>query len=218
MLASAGGKPAAHALVMIAATDRGLIRTIATDAGGRFAIDSLPPGHYLLAAGKPTFIAAMFGAGRVSGAGTTIDLGAHERRHDITIALTHGGVIAGHVLDAAGGALPNVRVRVSQRRELAGEVTLAGDLGDPVGAVTDDRGAYRIFDLEPGVYTVAAQPRSNPGPIRSTADAGAPRPVAYEPVYFPRRRRPQRRSRSISRPARCETTWICGRRWCRSRA
>lgn len=182
----AAGKPASRALVMIAATDRGLIRTIATDTTGHFSIDALPAGHYLLAAGKPTFIAAMFGAGRISGAGASIDLAEHERRHDVTIALTRGAVIAGRVLDADGAPLSNVRVRVSQRRDVAGEVTVTGDLGDPVGAVTDDQGSYRIFDLEPGVYTVAAQPRSNPGAVRSVAtpDDGA-RLTAYRPIYFP---------------------------------
>lgn len=179
------GKPASRALVMIAATDRGLIRTVAADARGRFTLDHLSAGHYLLAAGKATFIAAMYGAGRVSGPGAAIALEPREQKHDVTIALTPGAVIAGHVFDAEGQPLANVRVRASQRRELAGEVTLQGDFGDPVGAVTDDRGVYRIFDLEAGVYTIAAQPRGNPGSVRGSSTPDTARPLAYQPVYFP---------------------------------
>src|SRR6185437_16778374 len=68
---------------------------------------------------------------------------------------------------------------------------------------TDDRGAYRIYDLPPGDYAVAVQPRNTTGgPLRlltaadvdagpaaasspATAQPAMPPLIAYAQVYYP---------------------------------
>jgi len=171
--ASMGG-PAARAMVLIAGTDIGLLRVTSTDASGRFNFTGLPPGRFLLGAGKPAYIAALYGAGRPGRPGTEISLAAGQKLPDVTLDLLKGAVISGHVIDVDGQPIVGARVRVLPRRETGDEVVLGGDAGDPSGAVTDDRGAYRIFDLIPGDYLVALQPRG----------IGNPQ-AAYASVYFP---------------------------------
>lgn len=170
------GAPAAQALVLIAGTDVGVIRVTSTDVAGRFAFAGLPPGRFLLGAGKPAYLAALYGAGRPGRPGTTVTLAAGQKISGVSLDLTKGAVIAGHVLDEHGQPVIGARVRVLPRRDVGDEITLGADAGDPAGATTDDRGAYRVFDLLPGDYVVGLQPRGV---------GGGPPLVAYSSVYFP---------------------------------
>ncbi|HKV99629.1 MAG TPA: carboxypeptidase-like regulatory domain-containing protein [Vicinamibacterales bacterium] len=173
---AAAGTPAARALVLIAGTDVGVIRVTSTDATGHFAFAGLPPGRFLLGAGKPAYLAALYGAGRPGRPGTTVTLAAGQKISNVSLDLTKGAVIAGHVVDEHGQPVIGARVRVLPRRDVGDEITLGADAGDPAGATTDDRGAYRVFDLLPGDYVVGLQPRGV---------AGGPPLVAYSSVYFP---------------------------------
>ena len=173
---AAAGAPAARALVLIAGTDIGLIRVTSTDAAGHFAFAALPPGRFLVGAGKPAYLSALHGAGRPGRPGTTVTLAAGQKIADLSLELTRGAVIAGHVIDEHGQGVIGARVRVLPRREAGDEIALGADAGDPAGATTDDRGAYRVFDLLPGDYVVAVQPRGV---------AGGPPSLAYSSVYFP---------------------------------
>jgi hypothetical protein len=173
---STAGTPAARALVLIAGTDVGVIRVTSTDSAGRFAFAGLPPGRFLLGAGKPAYLAALYGAGRPGRPGTTVTLAAGQKLSNVSLNLTKGAVIAGHVVDEHGQPVIGARVRVLPRRDVGDEITLGADAGDPAGATTDDRGAYRVFDLLPGDYVVGLQPRGV---------AGGPPLVAYSSVYFP---------------------------------
>jgi hypothetical protein len=70
---------------------------------------------------------------------------------DITIPLWRLASLSGRVLDERGEPMVGVAVRVFSRRPIAGSVQL---VAGPI-ATTDDRGAYRIIDLDPGAYHVA---------------------------------------------------------------
>jgi hypothetical protein len=201
----ASRRPARDTLVMLAGTDVGLIRVSATDAKGRFAFTGLPAGRFLLGAGKPAYVTSLYGARRVGRPGEIIVLTPGQKRRNTTLTLARGAVIAGRITDDDGQPLPGARVRVMQRRAAAGEVSLTGDLGDPAAATTDERGLYRIYDLPPGEYAVAVQPRNTLGSnvrVLTAADIdeglGAPAPPAiqnpppatapisgYAPVYYP---------------------------------
>jgi hypothetical protein len=173
---ASAGTPAVRALVLIAGTDVGVIRVTSTDAAGRFSFAGLPPGRFLIGAGKPSYLAALYGAGRPGRPGTPISLAAGQKIADMSLELTRGAVIAGHVVDEHGQPVIGARVRVLPRREVGDEITIGADAGDPAGATTDDRGAYRVFDLLPGDYVVGLQPRGV---------GGGPPLVAYSSVYFP---------------------------------
>ncbi|HUL71649.1 MAG TPA: carboxypeptidase-like regulatory domain-containing protein [Vicinamibacterales bacterium] len=177
------GSPAAKAMVLIAGTDVGLLRVTVTDAAGRFTFAGLPAGRFLLAAGKPAYLSALYGAGRVGRPGTTITVAAGQTIGDVTLALAKGAVIAGRLTDENGQAVVGARVRVLPRRTVGEEIVLGADAGDPANATTDDTGGYRIFDLIPGDYVVAVQPRGfGGGPVRPPgADFVPPSPPGPPP-------------------------------------
>ena len=85
---AAAGAPAIRALVLIAGTDVGVIRVTSTDATGHFAFAGLPPGRFLLGAGKPAYLATLYGAGRPGRPGTTVTLAAGQKIADVSLDLT----------------------------------------------------------------------------------------------------------------------------------
>jgi len=183
------GKPIARAMVMVAGTDVGVMRVTSTDATGHFALDGLPAGRLLVSAGKPPYIAVSYGATRAGRPGTIVTLGTAEKR-TVTIGLVRGAAISGKVVDDHGDAVPGARVRVLQRRDVGGEIALSGDMGEPAGAQTDDRGVYRVFGLPPGDYAVAVQPRRTINGAVRMPNQSSPVPPAdgptagYESLYF----------------------------------
>jgi Carboxypeptidase regulatory-like domain len=183
------GHPIARAMVMVAGTDVGVMRVTSTDATGHFALDGLPAGRLLVSAGKPPYIAVSYGAMRAGRPGTILSLATGEKR-SVTIGLVHGAAIGGKVVDDHGDAVPGARVRVLQRRDVAGEISLSGDMGEPAGATTDDRGFYRVFGLPPGDYAVAVQPRRTINGVVRLPNQPMPAPptdgptAGFESLYY----------------------------------
>ncbi len=117
-----------------------------TDADGRFEVKDLSPGAYRVEAIAPGYI-PLPDAGAEAGA-----WGFHRIGESVTLTLVKGGVITGTVTNANGDAVTGVSVRAvrvrkpgEQRRET---FNLARD------RMTDDRGVYRLFGLEPGTYVL----------------------------------------------------------------
>jgi hypothetical protein len=184
---SASHQPAAHALVMVAGTDVGLLRVTTADEAGRFSFPGLPAGHLMLAASKPGTLPAMYGAARIGRSGQVITLSRGQQLRDLTIALARGAVVTGVVTDDHGQPVTNARVRVLPRRVIGDEIALGADAGSLVLAATDDRGAYRIYDIPPGEYVVAVQPRSSIGGafIAGSGPAGNGPALNHAAVFYP---------------------------------
>jgi uncharacterized protein (DUF2141 family) len=157
----AAASPVRRVVVTINCTEPRVGRTGVTDDAGRFAFLGLPAGRYSVAATKPGYIAARYGATKAGRAGTPITLAA-DGRSAITVKIMRGAVITGVIRDARGEPFHGVRVSASQYQFSSGERRLAqsGSSVDP----TDDRGQYRIFGLEPGEYFVHAD-RANVGRV-----------------------------------------------------
>jgi len=99
----------------------------------------------------------------------------HRIGENVTITLIKGGVITGRVTDEFGEPMVGALVTAFRVRTLEGQPELDSYVMDASGAgrETDDRGVYRIFGLEPGIYVVSlnglpfsapglAQPRNEP--------------------------------------------------------
>jgi hypothetical protein len=155
------GQPVEDAAVMaiqVGTNDRsGALsqRSVQSDRDGNFLIDALPPAPYTLRVSVPGYVAA---AGSLDEGGRP----RHFRPGDWpTISLTLGGVITGTVTDINGDPLAALRIKATRIKDTEGRTV-------PIRVInvdqlllfaefrTDDRGIYRIWGLEPGIYVVSA--------------------------------------------------------------
>src|SRR5262249_3891908 len=121
-------------------------RSVASDDEGNFRLTGLLPGAYLLNAYALGYVAAE----------TSTENEIHRIGENVTISLVKGGVITGRVTDETGEPLVGVGVLPKRLRDLEGKTTSLRFAGSRVGsAMTDDRGVYRIYGLQPGVYIVS---------------------------------------------------------------
>jgi hypothetical protein len=164
-------------------------RAVMTDQDGRFTVPNLPAGRYTISASKPGFISLTYGARRPGRAGRPYQLGDGERARGLDFHLPRGSVVTGHVFDEDGEPLVGAQVRAMRFAYVQGEKRLT-----PAGSgMTDDRGEFRIYGLQPGTYYVAGA-TTQAGAVTVTlenvtvvgGDAGAPpTPSGFAPTYYP---------------------------------
>jgi hypothetical protein len=118
-----------------------------TDAAGRFSFEGVARGRYVLSAAKAGYLDLVPQASPAR----VVTLPAEDREPEV-LTLIRSAVITGKILEATGEPVGGARVTAVVRR--AGP---AGVLFVPSGkpTLTDDQGAYRIWGLPPGWYTVA---------------------------------------------------------------
>ena len=163
VVSESGGSPVRRARVTLTGTELRGGRSVITDDAGQFTFLSLPAGRFTMTASKSGYVDNAYGARRAGRPGTPIQLGEGQKMERATIMLPRGGVITGIVLDDHGEPSAGTQVRVLRFVSRTGEKTLQVAGTDS----TDDRGVYRIFQLQPGEYIVNAIPRNqNSGDIR----------------------------------------------------
>ncbi|MEW6125495.1 MAG: carboxypeptidase regulatory-like domain-containing protein [Acidobacteriota bacterium] len=129
------------------------MRTATTGEDGRFAFDELNTGSYALKVYAPGYVVAP---------GVTQENGKPKYFHigdEATLRLIKGGVITGMVTTLYGEPLIGVQVRAMKIKEVDGRASRSAPVDEmTIGRSwkTDDRGVYRIYGLEPGIYVVAA--------------------------------------------------------------
>lgn len=123
-----------------------------TEADGRFAATSLPPGRYVLSAAKAGYVK------------TTLST---ERRTPQRIDVAEGAAVAGIEIRLPRGAAISGRIADDTGEPLVGAVVTAESVGDngrtSASAETDDLGAYRIGGLPQSRFLVAAILFPSPG-------------------------------------------------------
>jgi protocatechuate 3,4-dioxygenase beta subunit len=122
--------------------------TVITDKDGNFRAADLSPGLYTI---------------NVSNTKEYVmkPLTAAERRaqryyrvgDNISISLVKGGVITGKVTNSDGRPMVGVEVRETMVRDAEGRPVRESRQGEP--RMTDDRGIYRMYGLQPGSYLVS---------------------------------------------------------------
>jgi hypothetical protein len=147
-----------------------LVRTTMTDAAGRYAFAKLPAGHFTLSFSKNNFLTASYGQKRPGAPGTTIVI---DEGQQITAnaALLRGGVISGTIYGADGEPLARAQVGAWRYAMNGGTRRLQQNNGTS----TDDRGTYRLTNLQPGDYLVSATPNASDAQMaaRMNPDASA---------------------------------------------
>jgi hypothetical protein len=165
-------RPLASVQVQIA----GLRRS--TNAEGRFVLDGLPSGTQTLVATKDNYMVGVLEKHRASVSGVPIKLAAGQQVSNVVVYLYPAGVVTGQVLDREGKGVSGVEVvpmrytyGPSGKLELQSTIvprvlTSASDASSallarvvlPVneGRVrngrTNDRGEFRVSNLDPGFY------------------------------------------------------------------
>jgi uncharacterized surface anchored protein len=130
--------------------------TTRTDAVGRFEFTGLPAGKYHLRALKANEGTAIYGANSLRELGDLIMLGDAETHPAVKLRFLHAASLSGHVYDSDGEPVPNANVNLlRQGRNLGAPVLVnAGN------ANTDDRGEYRVTNVDPGRYYLRVTPQT----------------------------------------------------------
>ena len=123
-----------------------------TDAKGRFVfVNLLPAQDYMLSAALPGYFSSSFTRGTGVGAPRQqIPVKAGEWVRDLAIKMWRPASITGRVVDERGEPMVGIFVRALKKAPIAGHDQLV----NASTATTDDRGVYRIGDLDPGRYVV----------------------------------------------------------------
>lgn len=126
--------------------------TARTDSSGHFVFEALPAGKYDLGALKGNEGTAVYGANSLRELGGLITLGDGESLGPIKLRLIHPASISGHVYDSDGEPVADVSVHIlRQGRNLGAPILVNYREG-----TTDDRGEYRISEIDPGRYYLRA--------------------------------------------------------------
>ena len=172
---AATGEPIACAAVRLVTPDEG-IPAVYTDRQGRYAIEGLPAGSFIVEARKYGYPSTQYGQRHPSDAETPIALREGQRRTGTDIVLPSPSIISGTIVDEYGEPIEGIPVWAFQLRHNEGRF-MAVSTASP--RATDDRGQYRLIGLEPGAYLVAAMGREH------VSDGDAQRARGYSPRYYP---------------------------------
>ncbi|HKC87185.1 MAG TPA: carboxypeptidase-like regulatory domain-containing protein, partial [Blastocatellia bacterium] len=120
------------------------MQTSTSDDEGNFKATVLGPGSYMISTNVPGYVAPR----------TDSESDYHRPGESVTVNLVKGGVITGRVTDPYGEPMVGVRVQAFKVRGLEGGQKYLVSFREENGRLTDDRGVYRLYGLEPGVYVV----------------------------------------------------------------
>jgi hypothetical protein len=90
---------------------------------------------------------------------------------EVTLPVSPGGSIAGHVVDGAGKPVAGIGVSASDVSHGERTTIRNGAITSGVQAVTDASGAYQLVGLSPGSYRMGALDRGRPLRLRAEAPA-----------------------------------------------
>ena len=140
-----------RATVRLAGQDTRDRRAVQTDDNGRYQFTDLQAGRYTVTVSKAGFITRAYGQKHPRQPALPIQVDAGRQLRDVDIALPRGSVITGHVVDEDGEPMARAMVQVLRYVYRQGQRRI-----EPAGTdQTDDRGQFRVFDLEPGQYFVS---------------------------------------------------------------
>ena len=172
------GRPLARALVTVqpVAGTAGAPLSVRTNVYGAFEFPPLAAGAYLVTASRRAFATLQYGQKRWKSAGVPVVLD-EAGTATLSLRLPRFGAIAGTVVDENDVGLPEHEVMAYRNTRPPQLVT---------HAITDDRGMYRLWGLEPGTYLVRTAPKKGdedsylPTFARETARVEEARPIEVE--------------------------------------
>jgi len=156
---------------------------VITDAEGRFTIQGVDPGAYLLQARRTGYLDQGYGAALPDTVGPPLEIAAGEARRDLILKLTPQSLVYGKIVDEDNDPAPGAQVAVLRVSYAGGHRHLV----DAGLSESQDDGSFVVGNLKPGRYYVSAflpnmsQPPSPERHIKtfypSAADAADAQPV-----------------------------------------
>ncbi len=175
---SVTGQAVKKAVVMLRNPNGQNSSVTVSDLSGKFHFDNVQPDRYLATAQAAGYSENMPSAGK------PVVVAAQQEVEDVEVRIPPLAAISGKVLDENGQPMADVNV-MALRYIYA---PMGKRLQQTSSAQTDDRGQYRMFDLQPARYYLlavsyqrSAQPRlAGADNIHSTVPE-----EGYAPVFYP---------------------------------
>ena len=171
---SVSGLPVASAEVALGPTGAAPKWTTKTDGEGKFRFDHVPFGKYNLQAAKPGYARMSFGAMAVGNPGSIVAVTSDRGATTIEFRLIPLGTIQGKVINRRGDGAANVNIACGFVDVYGAPPTM-----EPLRAVTDAHGEYRLSEMPPGRYYVQALPMPSATPLDKNHDDGSDLPAFY---------------------------------------
>jgi len=189
VLNAQGGTPAAEATLTLRSEASGRASKYVSVSGpdGAFFIHRVEPGTYSLIAEKRGFLPEHYGARRPGGRGIRLTLPEDGELKDVILKLTPQAIISGKVTDEEGEPVDKMSV-VLMRWGYSQSKRVLVPTG---GGFVNDLGEYRIANISPGTYYIAARRHATTTGFRvMLADAplatGPETPdESYQTTYYP---------------------------------
>jgi len=148
-----------------------------TGSDGRFLFEGVAPGRYSISAQK-----AGYGPASTAGTGSALVFEGGEARRGVEIRMTPASVVSGRLTDPDGDPVQGAQVQLMRRGYARGRRTLQY----AVSAQTDDRGQYRITNVQPGhYYVLASDPAARTFGVNPNEIRGLSALEANLATYFP---------------------------------
>jgi len=172
---AAGGEPLRKAIVSLcqAGGSSGCTGAV-TDATGQFELKVDQPGRYLLSAACTGYITQQYGQRKPGGSGEILDLSPGQKLSGLSIRLIPAAAIYGNVYDENGAPVANVAVSELHVDYAGGRRQLRAG----ASALTNDRGEYRLWGLNPGIHFILAEYN-----LQRLANIRAD--IGYLPTFYP---------------------------------
>lgn len=153
VLGEPAGLPLRRAHVTLRPLESGLAgATAEADDKGSFLLRGIAPGHYSLIADRDGYLASStFTAGGLREP-AAFYIGSGDHVTSVEFRLLPWAVLSGRVRFDDGEPAGNTRVDLYREYYSRGRHTF----GVAASALTNDRGEYRVFGLQPGAYFLAA--------------------------------------------------------------
>jgi len=142
------------------------------DADGRFSFEDLAPGRYMVTAFHKGYVNMGPGQGGARPRMAAV-VAPGQNLDDFILALTPGGTISGHIVNALSKPLADVTLQVLKRRYQSGHLELV----EVSSAQTNKSGEFRVASLPPGKYFLRAMFLDAPPPKPGTQES-------YVPTYY----------------------------------
>jgi len=152
---STPARPVRRAIVTVTGTNIAAPLQVVTTDDGRFVIDGLSAGRYVLTAEKAAYVKSYYGSPRITRPpGMSVAVADGQAIANLEIRMVRGAAIAGVVREMTGLPLAGAQVQASLVSVVNGQRKTSSATAGARLVVTNDIGEYRLWGLAPGEYIV----------------------------------------------------------------